>query len=145
MRAQNNHNKKETINTMTAMSRPQSPAAAEPGEEDPAQQPQPITLEYVNAAALIAALSPLAEEPLPAGGATLDAGEGKKWSSAQGRCTQLRKLALHFEQQRGASSGILVRDVHDRMVLPAHDVGPRALGVPPVGTGSPGPPLAQMP
>ena len=46
MRAQNNnHNKKETINTMTAMSRPQSPAAAEPGEEDPAQQPQPIALD----------------------------------------------------------------------------------------------------
>ena len=112
MRAQNNnHNKKETINTMTAMSRPQSPAAAEPGEEDPAQQPQPIALEYEDAAALIAALSPLAEEPLAAGGTTLDAGEGKKWSSAQGRCTQLRKLALHFEQQRGASSGILVRDV----------------------------------
>eukprot|EP01046_Picozoa_sp_COSAG06_P050649 COSAG06_NODE_8075_length_2281_cov_1.541247_1_plen_121_part_00 len=85
MRAQNNnHNKKETINTMTTMSRPQSPAAAEPGEEDPAQQPQPIALEYEDAAALIAALSPLAEEPLAAGGATLDAGEGKKWSSAQG-------------------------------------------------------------
>ena len=31
---------------MPAMSRPQSPAAAEPGEADPAQQPEPIALKY---------------------------------------------------------------------------------------------------
>jgi hypothetical protein len=96
---------------MPAMSRPQSLAAAEPGEADLAQQPAPIALQYEDAAALIAAVSPLAEEPVAAGGATLDAGQGKKWSSAQGRHSQLRKLALHYEQQRGASSTILVRDV----------------------------------
>jgi hypothetical protein len=75
------------------------------------EQLAPIALQYEDAAALIAALSPLAEEPVAAGGATLDPGEGKKWSSAQGRRTQLRMLALHYEQQRGASSGIHVRDV----------------------------------
>ena len=65
MRAQNNHNKKETINTMTAMSRPQSPAAAEPGEADPAEQPQPIALEYEDAAALIGPTVCDDEGPIP--------------------------------------------------------------------------------
>ena len=59
-------------------------------------------------------------------------------------------LPLGLGRQRlarpgGVGLGVLVGDVHDRVLGAARERGAGALGVPPAGAGRPRPPLAQVP